>query len=740
MILNRNETADFSIIQRFYRSEKLDDLKTDTIKTKVKNADLTQPNEFRLRGYDIAFVAGDEERQTLDRLYIVGEEGNQAFAFNLICADELRLSPSPDLPESVVAKNFELQPVSEYFPMRLFGGKGFAAAEDKVYYDFGERWLPLIKQNRPGFILNGTLDTPVFDGKETGCVWHRLMLDGCIPPETQIKIFSRCAEREADLPLEWQPEPHLYLRGNGSELPFVKNDTAREKGKGTWELLLQKAKNRYLQLRLVFSGNGQKTPRISALRVYYPRFSYLNNYLPSIYREDAQSAFFLDRFLANFEGIYTTIEERIAAAQMLFDVRAAPPDALDWLADWFGIVLDPNWETDKRRLLISHAVEFFQYRGTRRGLQIALRLALDSCADERIFHAQTAQEKMRDPIRIIERFLTRRTPEIIPADSTGAGSPPRVSVKTARWNPNQGADVLHQRYSEQFGEDANANFPLIKPDDPQEAAIWERFAQEVLNFTPSPAAAIEQRGWQNFLRDKYQNEIADLNRAHGTNYPETTDADNFKQIFLPRGSETNAVLQTDWQDFLRLTEVWSRQRKLWQDFLARRYRRVGQLNDFYATDWKSFESIALLDRLPISDKPLADWFQFENAVLPMYRTAHRFTILIPATLNGKRVAGQAEQTRRLELARRVVELEKPAHTIGDFRYYWNLFRLDEARLGLDTLLGLGSRDPLLNPDFIAGQSFVGESRVGIAQPERYAERYVLGSEALQPEKKKDGEL
>ena len=277
-----------------------------------------------------------------------------------------------------------------------------------------------------------TLDTPIFDGKEANCVWHRLMLDGCLSAETKIEIHSRAAATKDEISIaDWRKEPNLYLRGNGSEQPFVNNQTSKEAGRGTWELLLQKTANRYLQLRLVFSGNGQRTPRVSALRVYYPRFSYLNNYLPAIYREDDQSAFFLDRFLANFEGFYTTIEERIAAVQMLFDVRSAPPDALDWLANWFGIALDPSWTEDKRRLFISRAVDFYQYRGTVRGLRMALRLALDSCADERIFAAQTADEKRRDPIRIVERFQTRRTPELIPPDSNENRNLPRLVQKNS---------------------------------------------------------------------------------------------------------------------------------------------------------------------------------------------------------------------------------------------------------------------------------------------------------------------
>lgn len=733
LILNLAENEDFSIIYRYYRERELDKLSTASISSQVEEdksppVSSSPPQKFRLRGYDIAFADAVAD-ETHDRLYIVSEEGNQAFAFRLVCKDELIISPAAALPPHVVGKNFELLAVTEYFPMRLYGGKGFAAAADgKVYFDFGERWLPLVKQKRPRFIAAGTLETPVFDAREPNCVWHRLMLDGSISRETKIEVYSRCAADKDDLSLvSWQPEPNLYLRGNGSEMPFAGNQTFREKGKGTWELLLQRAKGRYLQLRLVLSGNGQRTPRISALRVYYPRFSYLNNYLPSIYREDEQSASFLDRFLANFEGFYTTIEDKIAAAQMLFDVRSAPPDALEWLANWFGVALDPAWTEDKRRLFISHAVDFFQYRGTVRGLRIALRLLLDSCADESIFDSQTSAEKIRDPIRIVERFQTRRTPEIIPSDFAEDRNLPRIIRRTSKWTPNQGADVLHRRYREKFDKNP-PEFSLIKPGEAKEESVWLKFSLETLGFVPSNAAAVERRKWQSFLRDKYQNKIGALNKAHSANYK------NFDEIFLPGGTKTSAAGQADWKEFIAETTASSRNRKLWQDFLARRYRRIGQLNEFYGTNWNSFELISLFDRLPATDKPLADWFQFESAVLAMHETAHRFTVLIPATLVGNRPETIEEQNRKLMLVRRVVDLEKPAHTICDFRFYWNLFRLNEVRLGMDTLLGLGSRDPQLNPALVMGQSYVGESRLGLPQPEKYSTRYVLGNEDLKQNK------
>ncbi|HTD88689.1 MAG TPA: phage tail protein, partial [Candidatus Binatia bacterium] len=653
----------------------------------------------------------DGPRKFTDRLYVAGSQGNQTYAFRVCLRDE----------------KIVLLPIAEYFPMRLFGGKALVAAATDAYYDFAEDWIPLTQQHRPRYVPGATLLTRALDGRDPDCVWHRLMLDACIPPGASIDVWSRAANSETDLYLtQWQHEPKPYLRADGSEVPFLRftrassGSSTLKLGDGTWELLFQRARGRYLQLKLQFVGDERSTPRLSAARAYFPRFSYLKNYLPSVYREDDQSASFLDRFLANVEGLHTALEDKIAAAQILFDVRSAPSDVLEWLAGWFDVALDPSWDEPKRRMFIKHAMEFFQYRGTIHGLTMALHLALDQCANEEIFTtAKNAQQ--REPIRIIEKYLTRKLSPVTLGDPSEAVGIRPVS-STTQWQPSQGRASLNQRFSA-FVDPSGAatlQYSLIQPVDAAEADKWIEFSQTTLGFVPSIYAP-EQQAWQTFLFSQYHT-IAGLNAAYQTNYAQ------FTEVTLPRDWPANTKAQTDWSDFTsRPTAVPTRQ--VWQDFLARRYRRVGALNDAYGgTNWTGFEVVPLPDELPRDGAALNDWYQFETVVLRMQSTAHRFTVLLPVPAS---LAFDAdEHQRRLDLCRRIVDLEKPAHTVYDARFYWAMFRVGEARLQMDTLLDQGSRAPQLLPGLILGQGFVGESYLATPAMEAASDRNILGRDAL----------
>jgi len=153
---------------------------------------------------------------------------------------------------------------------------------------------------------------------------------------------------------------------------------------------------------------------------------------------------------------------------------------------------------------------------------------------------------------------------------------------------------------------------------------------------------------------------------------------------------------------------------LWQDFLTRRYQqRFDALRTAYQLGpaVSGFDGIPLPATAPGTEPARADWLHFQTVVLPSYRTAHRFRVLLPVSARtriGQPDGDPLDPATRLRLARRIVELEKPAHTVFDVKFYWEAFRVGEARLGLDTLVDLGRT--YLGESFLAGLSTADRSR------------------------------
>ncbi|HEX2828595.1 MAG TPA: phage tail protein [Burkholderiales bacterium] len=93
------------------------------------------------------------------------------------------------------------------------------------------------------------------------------------------------------------------------------------------------------------------------------------------YRPAATPADFLERYLAMFEGVLTTLEDRVAAAHVLTDPAGVPEGNLDWLAAWIGIAFHPALPVDRRREWLQAAPKLAQYHGSKRGLELALDVA-----------------------------------------------------------------------------------------------------------------------------------------------------------------------------------------------------------------------------------------------------------------------------------------------------------------------------------------------------------------------------
>ncbi len=608
-------------------------------------------------GHDFAFVPEPLRRRGEIRgsLFLVGQDGNQCFVFALI-ADE----------DGLRARLRET-----YFPLRNFGGRGLFADKNTTFYDLADRdwrWLPVVARPKPRYERAGTLTLSAFDGREQGCVWHRIVMDACIPAGTTVSVQSRAANTEEELDSgEWMTEPRPYRRGRGAELPYYQPftvDELRREGIGTWELLLQKVYGRFLQLRITLTGTGRSTPRLFALRAYYPRFSYLRNYLPDVYQGDANSTHFLDRFLANVEGVYTDIEGRIANVESLFDERLVEADYLDWLAGWLGTVLDPAFDEARRRLFIRHAYHLFTERGTLTGLLRALRLALDPCPTDALFGPEelncdlgraTCKETLasRYGIRIIERFRNRasfrRTSPI-----ASSGLPRHFIGRSDNWKPEHGVKRLHEAFVEFLTT-------LYGTASTSEEA--ERSGQLALRrFSPTPPEdAIQLDEWRLFVG-------ARLDKGYA--------------------------------------EISSSDVSLYREFLQRRYRHLGRLNDRYGTSYADFDDIELPVNFPTTDPALTDWMQFATVVVPIDRRAAQFEVHVPIDADME-AAAQAE---RLTFVQRLVEKEKPAHTEFEVKPYWALFRVGHARVGLDTIVDRGSRfHPLLLPGALGAVTLGGNN-------------------------------
>jgi hypothetical protein len=155
-------------------------------------------------------------------------------------------------------------------------------------------------------------------------------------------------------PAAGRQEPRAAWIPGGSEIPghagFSATPPQRDRN-GVFTILLQRVnrpvrtlQGRFLHLRIVLRGNLRSTPCLHAVRAYGPRFSYQDKYLPALYREtlfgpeaDAVTPGgpstrpdFLGRFLANFEGVLTPLEDKVAHSWLLTDPTRTPDDALDW--------------------------------------------------------------------------------------------------------------------------------------------------------------------------------------------------------------------------------------------------------------------------------------------------------------------------------------------------------------------------------------------------------------------------
>ncbi|WP_437755037.1 phage tail protein [Sorangium sp. So ce1389] len=328
-----------------------------------------------------------------------------------------------------------LVPLGDYYPLPAHDGGPFLRGPGgRAAYPTAAGPRPVHPLSKKGMATSGHVAARPLDSRSAATVWHRAYLEAAIPDGTGVRLWLAASDQDApDSATAWFPHDFGHVPTGGgaaaprdvprgafvherSEIPFeagLLGCAPVPERVGLFSVLVQRAgrrvralRGRFLHVRVELFGTGLATPEIAAIRIYAPRFSYVDEYLPELYAETvfgsdadeaapATGADFLGRLLALVEGEMTSLEDRVAQAYLLTDPRKAPGEVLAWLASWVGLALDPAWPEDRRRALLALAPELSRRHGTLHGL----RLALDAVTDGGVRDGK---------IVIIEEFRLRR--------------------------------------------------------------------------------------------------------------------------------------------------------------------------------------------------------------------------------------------------------------------------------------------------------------------------------------------
>jgi phage tail-like protein len=250
------------------------------------------------------------------------------------------------------------------------------------------------------------------DSGSARTAWHRLYLEAALPQRCGVIVWLAAADDpsqlddpamawfphvfgDAEIPADFPEAPKAMWLRQPSEVPFhsgLMGESARQDRSGLFMVLVQRAgvavrtlRGRYLGVRLDLNGDGRSTPEIAAVRVYGPRFSYLEHYLPEIYREDtfgpeadlkgpSTPPDFLERFVDTIEAALTQMEDRVASSYRLTNPLSTLDDSIDWLGSWIGVDPDPE-PPGRRRDRVRLTPKLYRERGAVQGVRRALDIA-----------------------------------------------------------------------------------------------------------------------------------------------------------------------------------------------------------------------------------------------------------------------------------------------------------------------------------------------------------------------------
>jgi len=138
---------------------------------------------------------------------------------------------------------------------------------------------------------------------------------------------------------------------------------------------------------------------------------YMRRGLPAIYQDGR----LVMSFVGALERVLDPLVALLDSLDHHFDPDLAPPDLLEFLAAWLGIELDEAWPEDRRREIVRRAGELHRRRGTRSGLELALRISFPELP-LRVEDAGGVSWSLEPPPRTAPAAAAADAPATEPAD------------------------------------------------------------------------------------------------------------------------------------------------------------------------------------------------------------------------------------------------------------------------------------------------------------------------------------
>jgi phage tail-like protein len=232
---------------------------------------------------------------------------------------------------------------------------------------------PLVLDEHAAYLSFGFLWSDAIRAKAGPVSWNRLQASVTTATGAHVEFHYALSDTSAPPPVDPTAD-NPFQHAAWQTLPVDVED-----------FLLKDEPKPFLFVAARFFSDRTATPLLSQMRAEFDVESFMQ-YLPRIYREPALARVerpgelpsaspesdFLKRLVSLFQGLFEDVENEVDSLERYFDPYAAPAGALEWLATWLAVEPDLGEPESRIRESIARAFRRYQWRGTIRGLRLAL--------------------------------------------------------------------------------------------------------------------------------------------------------------------------------------------------------------------------------------------------------------------------------------------------------------------------------------------------------------------------------